>query len=112
MRTLDCASKVRIHYLLPEPLPDVFRELFPGAEVRVDAFSRLVRGARDHFAVSRPGVFHASGVVGEPRLVVTYGKPGGAPPVQAIEEIEGALTGLGLGPIAAADAVDRTKEGP
>jgi len=99
VHTLDCATKLRIHYLLPSPLPDAFRARFPGARVTLDAFSRLVAGARDHFTVSRPAVFHASGVVGEARLVVTYGKPNGDPPVEAVAEVEAVLVALGLGPV-------------
>lgn len=99
IHTLDCATKLRIHYLLPAPLPDAFRTSFPGAKVTVDAFSRLVAGAKDHFSVSRPGLFRASGVVGEARLVVTYGKPTGENPVEAVAEVESALVALGLGPV-------------
>ena len=39
-RTLDCASKVRVHYLLPAAVTRAVLGLFPGAEVVVQEFSR------------------------------------------------------------------------
>jgi hypothetical protein len=91
LETLDCAHKVRVHYLLPQPLTPDLTQAFPEAEVRLDAFSRLVAGARDHLAFVSEGHYHAAGVIGSQRLVVTYGKPLASRPQATIDAVEAAL---------------------
>ena len=76
-RTLDCARKVRIHYLLPEPLSGPLLERVVEANITRKEFSRMVAGAKDHLSYTheRPQ-WHAAGVDGENKLVVTFGKLG------------------------------------
>ncbi|MEE9386295.1 MAG: hypothetical protein V3V08_23020 [Nannocystaceae bacterium] len=73
-RTLDCASKTRIHYRMPEPLCERILDIFPEAEVVVNRFSKRVAGARDHFVLSRTGGYHIAGILGDVRIVATFGK--------------------------------------
>jgi hypothetical protein len=98
-QTLDCASKVRVHYLLPAAVTRDFLELFPDAQVSVQEFSRLVRGAKDHFIILRSERLRAAGVLGESRLVVTYGKPQEERPEEEISAFEARLTRAGFGPV-------------
>lgn len=93
--TLDCASKLRIHYLLPRALEV---ELCQGLAARderllldVQAFSLLVAGAKDHVTVRRPHDLRVAGVLGEPRLVATYGKGEDADPEGGRALVEGFL---------------------
>lgn len=99
---LDCASKVRIHYLVEAPLSGQLFQLFPDAEVTVEEFSRRVAGAKDHFTIVGGGRFRAAGVMGGDRLVVTYAKAGAARPEDAIAAFEARLCAAGMGPILAA----------
>jgi hypothetical protein len=97
--TLDCASKVRIHYRTPTPLTADLLALFPDALVSVNRFSALVSGAQDHFSIQRPGLFHAGGALGGTHLTVTYGKSRGERPREVILEFEASLERGGLGVI-------------
>jgi len=76
--TLDCASKLRIHYLLPSPLQVGLCRALSARDERllldVQAFSQHVAGAKDHVTVRRPHDLRVAGVLGEPRLVATYAK--------------------------------------
>ncbi|MBI2566910.1 MAG: hypothetical protein HYV63_07770 [Candidatus Schekmanbacteria bacterium] len=96
-QTLDCANKLRIHYDLPAPVLASLGDYFPDAEVTVDAFSRLVQGAKDHLVIQRAGVFRAAGVIGEQTMVVTFGKPGGDRPDGAVSDFELGLSRAGFG---------------
>ncbi|HEY1089301.1 MAG TPA: hypothetical protein VGE37_16460 [Archangium sp.] len=97
--TLDCASKVRIHYRVPSPLTPDLLSLFPDAVVSINRFSALVAGAQDHFSIQRPGRFHAGGALGGLHLTVTYGKSRGERPQAEIAEFEASLERGGLGVI-------------
>lgn len=99
VETLDCAHKLRVHYVLPDPLAQALCARFPDADVRVDAFSQLVQGAKDHLRFGRKHAFEAAGVLGETRLVVTYGKPLAARPTETVEAVEAALSAQYRAPI-------------
>lgn len=72
----DCAFRLRIAYRLPRPASlEELDEVIEG-EVRLDAFSRLVPGARDLFRFMISDVSLATGSVGGAELVVSYGKLG------------------------------------
>lgn len=101
--TLDCASKVRIHYRLPRPLAREWLSALPGT-LEVQEFSRFARGARDHATLSEPGRWHAGGVLGDPQLVVTYGKQNRERPVEAIALFEAELA-RACGPIQSVSAL-------
>lgn len=88
VRTLDCANKVRIHYLLAQPLTSEFFGSFPEATIEVQEFSKCVAGAKDHFSITVSNRFRAAGVMGEPRMVVTFGKLGDVSADASIEEFE------------------------
>jgi hypothetical protein len=98
-KTLDCAKRVRIHYQLPRPLDVSFAALFPDAEVVVQPFSRFVKGAKDHLTITRGDRFRAAGVIGEPRLVVTYGKTAWQWSPDEIAAFEAILEGGGYGEV-------------
>jgi hypothetical protein len=72
--TLDCAYKLRIHYVLPTAITESFLSHFPEHSATVHRFSSFVRGAKDHFTLVREGRVHISGVFGDTKLVVTYSK--------------------------------------
>jgi hypothetical protein len=95
--TLDCASKLRVHYILPRPLSHAFLSLFAESEVSIQAFSRHVPGARDHFTVVQRGAMRAAGALGDNKLVVTYGKAGGIEHEACREALEGKLSAAGYG---------------
>lgn len=97
--TLDCASKVRVHYLLPVAVTPELLARIPDAQVSVQEFSKLAKGAKDHFTLLREGRVRAAGVLGENRLVVTYGKLLEQRPVEEIATFEAQLVECGLGPI-------------
>jgi hypothetical protein len=92
--TLDCASKVRIHYLLAQPLDSGFLARFEGASLRIEAFSKIVAGAKDHFTLEWAGAARATGVIGERKIVVTFGKVDLTRPVQTIAQFEQRLARL------------------
>ncbi len=71
----DCASKKRIIYHLPEPLDAEFLRLFHRAEIRIDRFSEILSGARDHFSITFANMAFATGVIGEKSLVFTVWEP-------------------------------------
>ncbi|HBP20052.1 MAG TPA: hypothetical protein DEA08_19970 [Planctomycetes bacterium] len=93
--TLDCASKLRIHYLLPLELELGLCEALAARDERllldVQAFSKLVAGAKDHVTVRRPHDLRVAGVLGEPRLVATYAKGERMDPQGAQALVEGFL---------------------
>lgn len=95
LETLDCASKLRIHYLLPVPLSLELCEALAARDERlrleVQAFSEHVVGAKDHATVRRAHDLRAAGVLGEPRLVATYAKGEGADPEGGRGLVEGFL---------------------
>ena len=64
------------------------------AHVEIQRFSGHVAGAKDHFTIKDGGHFYAAGVVGEPRIVVTFGKVGGERPLARIEAFERRLSGV------------------
>lgn len=88
VRTLDCANKVRIHYLLAQPITRRFLARFRDATVDVQDFSKRVAGAKDHFAVNLGNRVRASGVLGEAKMVVTYGKDSAQAADDDIREFE------------------------
>ena len=90
--SLDCAHKLRRHYLLPAELGETFLSVLPPEKLKINRFSQRCSGARDHFVLDEPGHYHISGVLGGDRLVVTYGKPGGSVDPSLIEMIEALLT--------------------
>jgi hypothetical protein len=98
-KTLDCAKKVRVHYQLPRAIDEAFLALFPTAWVTVQPFSRFVAGARDHVTVADGDRFRAAGVIGEPRLVVTYGKTAWDWSPEEIAEFEARLCRAGFGAV-------------
>lgn len=94
-RTLDCASKVRVHYLLPRALDEAFVEAFAGDDVTWRRFSELVAGAKDQFEIRRGSELRVAGVVGDARLTATFGKSNGAAQAEAIVAgFEQVLAGL------------------
>ncbi|TPV95973.1 MAG: hypothetical protein B7733_07195 [Myxococcales bacterium FL481] len=94
VRTLDCASKLRIHYFAACGVGRSFLAQFPPDLVVVHAFSKRVQGARDHFVVDRPDV-HISGVIGGNRIVVTFRKT--AATEHDVAAFESQLLAAGLG---------------
>jgi hypothetical protein len=90
VETLDCAHRVRRHYFLPHPLSASLSVHFPEAEVCLQEFSRFVAGAKDHLSWTAPS-FRAAGVVGEERLVVTFGKVAGLRPTEEMAHFEARL---------------------
>ena len=102
-KTLDCAKKVRVHYLLPRWLDESFAELFPDAQVTVQRFSRFVNGAKDHLTVTCDDRFRAAGVLGASRLVVTYGKTAWQWSPAEIVAFEARLCDAGYGEVRYAD---------
>lgn len=106
--TLDCASKVRIHYRLSRPLDREWLSAFPG-QLEVQEFSRLARGARDHLTLTETDRWHAGGVVGDAHLVVTYGKQNRERPEQAIAVFEAELA-QACGPIRVVGALKQVVE--
>jgi hypothetical protein len=96
-KTLDCAKKVRIHYLLDAPLSPDFLQLFPDAECSIQRFSSFVVGARDHFTVVKQNRLHVAGVMGEARLVATFGKSAWQWSPAEIDEFEARLVAAGFG---------------
>jgi len=90
-----CVSRVRMRYLLPAPVNQSFLQLFPSSQVVINAFSRMVPGAKDHFTINN-GSLHISGVIGESRLSVTYARRDEAL-VSALCELENFLTRAGFG---------------
>lgn len=73
-QTLDCANKVRIHYLLAQPISNQLFEHFPSADISIQAFSKQLEGAKDHFTLTIGTRVRATGIIGELKLVVTYAK--------------------------------------
>lgn len=71
-RALDCAKYTRVQYVLPEPVTAELAALFPEAEVRLNAFSRFVRGAHDQLALAVAGQWRGTGVIGADDFVVVY----------------------------------------
>src|SRR5262245_36161808 len=98
-RTLDCARKVRVHYHLPAPLTEAFFAHFPEAKVSVQRFSASVVGAKDHFTIVQEARLYVAGVLGESRLVVTYGKSAWQWSPREIDAFESRLTAAGFGPV-------------
>jgi hypothetical protein len=98
-KTLDCANKVRVHYQLPRAIDDEFLKLFPSAWVTVQPFSRLVSGAKDHVTIADSNRFRAAGVMGEPHLVVTYGKTAWEWSPAEITAFEARLARAGFGEV-------------
>lgn len=76
VRTLDCARKLRVHYLLPRAVDDAWLESLGDVDVRVTDFSRYVAGAKKQFELRLGDDLYASGVVGQSRIVATFGKLG------------------------------------
>ena len=92
--TLDCASKVRVHYLLAQPVSLQSLSVFPEDSIEVSEFSRQVQGAKDHFTVTLGSSVRAAGGVGECKMVVTYGKTSRERPVDEIRDFEARLRSL------------------
>ncbi len=99
LETLDCARKIRIHYHLSGVVGEKELESFPGVKVDVQRFSERVAGAKDHFTLIRSDELRAAGVLGEDRIVATYGKTGGARPDGTIRAFERAIAAAGLGEV-------------
>ena len=101
VRTLDCAHKLRVRYLLPRPLDrELLESLGPG-ELRVQAFSLKVQGARDHLAlIDEERNLRAAGVDGEGLLTVTFGKLGREAHEGVVADFESLLVQLLGVPIA------------
>ena len=99
VRTLDCAKKVRIHYLLPRPFLLDDLHAFSDAVVTVREFSRYVAGAKDHVDIVKHGELAAAAVVGENRLVVTFGKLREVYPEEGIGAFERRLADAGFGEV-------------
>ncbi len=76
VRTLDCAAKVRIHYILPCPIERQWVTIFSGATVEIHEFSKITKGAQDMFAMKFAQNYRAAGVLGERKITVTFGKLG------------------------------------
>lgn len=89
--TLDCAKKLRIHYRLTSPLEEALLARYPRMTATVQRFSELVAGAKDHVTLTQGQSIRAAGVLGEPKLVVTYAKQDEERPVAAIETFEATL---------------------
>ena len=106
--TLDCASKVRIHYRLSRRLEREWLSALPG-QLEVQEFSRMARGARDHLTLIEPDRWHAGGVVGDAHMVVTYGKQNRERPVEAIARFEAELA-QACGPIRLVGALKQVLE--
>ncbi|MFQ5452585.1 MAG: hypothetical protein ACE5D6_00155 [Candidatus Zixiibacteriota bacterium] len=68
----DCTDKIRVYYRFDKPFSDIFLNLFPDAQTKIDEFSKKVKGAKDHFIILYLGQLYASGVFGDNTLVVTY----------------------------------------
>jgi hypothetical protein len=80
--TLDCHSKLRVHYRLPVPVTLELLAGFRGCELTVNEFSRIVAGAKDHFILGH-ATMRACGVIGEVKIVATFAKIPGAPAEEA-----------------------------
>ena len=94
-KTLDCANKVRIHYLLAQPISRDLFSFFPNADLSVQEFSNYVAGANDHFTLTIGNRVRATGVISEPKLVVTYAKADRDNSSEYIEQFEACLHAAG-----------------
>jgi len=92
--TLDCASKVRIHYLLTQPITLQQLQIFPPETLSVQAFSKQVKGAKDHFTISLNLNTRVTGVIGEMKIITTFGKTTQHRPVNDIQQFEALLMQL------------------
>ena len=101
-KTLDCASKVRIHYHLPRPVTTDLLELFQDATVAIQRFSQYSPAAKDHFTIAAGTRLYAAGVLGETRVVATFGKSHEAWP-EEIDGFERRLRAAGYGPFEHSD---------
>jgi hypothetical protein len=90
---------VRVHYLLPTALREDFLLLFPAEQVRVQRFSQMVAGAKDHFTVTHEDRLYVAGVLGENKLVVTFGKSAWQWSPAEIVAFEAVLERAGFGPV-------------
>lgn len=70
--TLDCARKLRIHYLLPRPLTHAWVERLADLDVTLRDFSHFVAGGKQHVEIRSGEDLFASGVIGRCRMVATY----------------------------------------
>ncbi len=70
----DCARKIQVEYHLPFIIQEASLEVFGGLEVKINRFSKTVRGAKDHFVLTDESSLLISGVIGESRLQVTFWK--------------------------------------
>ena len=74
-RSLDCAQKLRLQYLLPCGVdPTALAAQLSGSELRIDEFSQLAEGANDHFELRLGTALRVTGVVRGPRLTATFRK--------------------------------------
>ena len=87
-RTLDCANKVRIHYVLAQPITPRLLTRIPNVNLTIQEFSRMVPDAKDHFVATLGLRLRATGTVGESKMVVTYGKTEGDSVDDNIHEFE------------------------
>lgn len=98
-RSIDCARKVKVEYLLPCNVYRNFLSRFPGAAIRVEHFSQHVAGARDHFSIAVEDLFCINGSFNDNRLFVTFWKQDTASPSDAMAFLENILTEHGYGQI-------------
>ncbi|HEB54589.1 MAG TPA: hypothetical protein ENI87_15165 [bacterium] len=99
MRTLDCAHKLRIRYLLPTPVEASFLDRFPDCEVELQRFSQFVVGAKDQFTVRCEQLWRVAGVIGNNELTATFGKPHGAAEAEELVAAFEATLGEVFGPV-------------
>ncbi|MCR4318256.1 MAG: hypothetical protein NUW37_18085 [Planctomycetes bacterium] len=96
-KTLDCDTKLRVHYHFPFEITRVWFDSLSLENVRAEIgeFSKFVPGAKDHLKFSRGRILSAGGVLGENRLMVTYSKVGAHDVSAMVREIESAFSASG-----------------
>ena len=72
--THDCARKIQVSYQLPFAIKEDDLAFFPGVKLKINRFSQMIQTAKDHFVLTDESSILISGIIGEPKLDVTFWK--------------------------------------
>lgn len=70
----DCLRKIKIFYYLDKCIESCFWSSFEQKQVTIRDFGKYVKNAKSQFVIVERNCFHATGVVGEKLIIVTYEK--------------------------------------
>ncbi len=95
----DCATKLRLRYLLPQPVDLGFLQGIPEGQLQIHEFSKFVAGALDHFKLLVADEYLVTGSLGGRVLEITYWKERDSVADRSLRMVEKIFEAAGMGSV-------------